>query len=199
VNLGYLEYVEKFQQSVQALVEAFTGMQQHTTQMTERIRARTAQTQALQNEKGQLKGVRGSREQQAFVTRTRKIVDEAANDLDEYARGMTETLGQYRTHSRAMLNNFRAAFETGRDFWDEDTRKENGEALNQLVAIMKGTLERIAEFQTTLRGIGDLTGKFRRARNRAAGILGELIAEITFSIEEANRLAGDLDDGTAVP
>ena len=132
------------------------------------------------------------------MSRARAIVDAAAQDLEEYSEAMTDTLAQYRIHSRAMLQNFRAAYESARELWSDDTRKENRQALTGLVSAMESTLHSTAEFQATLRRLPALTGRFKRARNQAATMLGELIAEITFSNQEAKQLALDLGNGGTV-
>lgn len=194
-EFGYLEYVQTFHQSVQALLDTIGKLAEHTTQMNDGIRARTAESEALQNEQAQMKAVRGSREQQQFVSRAKAIVDDAAQDLDEYTDALTDTLAQYGKHGRAMLGSLRAAFESAGNMWDESAKKENSEALTGLVSVMDDTLQRVAAFQITLRGLPALTGKFKRARNRAATKLGEFIAEVTFSGEEAKRLAADLSIG----
>ena len=65
-------------------------------------------------------------------------------------------------------------------------------ALLQMIEAMQTTLQHMTEFQATIRRIPALTGKFKRARNRTAATLGELIAEITFSIAEAKQIADEL-------
>jgi hypothetical protein len=191
-ELGYLEYMERFHQEVPAVIETFEQMSRHTKQVNERITARTAEMQSLTQEHERLKGVGGSREQQEQLGRSKKMVNAAADDLDAFAESMGLALGQYRTHSRAMFGSFRLAVQTGRELWTDETKGENRNAIETLIPAMETTLQQVAEFQATIRKIPALTGRFKQARNRTAAVLGELIAEITFSVDEAKRTVADL-------
>ena len=191
-EIGFLEHMQKFYEAVPALIQTLETMSGHTTQMNERIRTRTATSEALQQEQVTLKHVGGSRAPQEYVSKAKQIVDGAAEDLDEYSDQMDAALSQYRTHSRAMLDNFRGSLQSGGELWADDTKQENRMALLQMIEAMQTTLQHMTEFQATIRRIPALTGKFKRARNRTAATLGELIAEITFSIAEAKQIADEL-------
>lgn len=192
LELGFLEYIEKFHEAVPALVQTFEQMSGHTTRMNERIRARTTESESLQEEQKMLKGVGGSRAQQEHVGRAKNVVNAAADDLNAYAESMAGALGHYRTHSRAMLSSFRFAVQSGGQLWTSETKEENRTAIKQMIGAMETTLQQITEFQRTIRRMPALTGRFKQARNRTAAVLGELVAEITFSISEANQILTEL-------
>ena len=45
-------------------------------------------------------------------------------------------------------------------------------------------------FQASVTGVPALTARFKRARRGAAGVLGDLIAYLSLSIDDAKRLLG---------
>jgi hypothetical protein len=196
-ELGFLDHMEQFYEAVPALLQTFEVMSGHTSDINDRVLARTAETNALQHQQESLGQVGGSRTQQEYVSKMKQIVNHAADDLDDYADRMSATLNEYRMHSRAMLGNFRAALQAAGHLWSDETKSENRVAVTNLFTGMESTLAHIAQFQATIKGIPALTGKFKKARNHAAGVLGELIAEITFSAAEAKQIAAELA-GTAI-
>jgi hypothetical protein len=59
--------------------------------------------------------------------------------------------------------------------------------------------EKVMGFQSSVSGLPALTGRFRRSRRRAAAALGELVAEMSFTISEASTIVKDMggDPGAA--
>ena len=192
LELGFLEYMEEFYKAVPALVDTFEQISRHTTRMNEQMRARTTESESLQEEQNRLKGVGGSRAQQELVGRAKKVVNAAADDLNEYAESMGGALGQYRTHSRAMFGSYRFALQSGKELWTSQTKEENRTAIKEMIGAMETALQSITKLQRTIMRIPALTGRFKQARNRTAEVLGELVAEITFSISEANQILPEL-------
>ncbi len=54
-------------------------------------------------------------------------------------------------------------------------------------------------FQASISHVPALTGRFKRSRKRAAAILGELVAEMSFSIQEARSLLEEMGGDPGVP
>jgi len=187
-ELGYLEYVEKFHAGVPALIETFEQMTAHTETVGQRIRERTAQSDAILQEQNRTKGVGGSRDQQQQLALAKEVVNAAADDIATYGDAMAAALGQYRTTNRVVFENFRFALESGAGLWSKETREENRTAVLNMIEAMETTLRQMSDFQGVIKRLPALTGRFKKARNHAASVIGELIAEITFSIGEARQL-----------
>lgn len=192
---GFLEYMEGFHEAANVLSEVMTQILRNTERVNEQIRARTAETEALQQQHGVVRHVGGSRSQQEFVARARENVDRAAGDLDEFVSAMTPSVEQYRLHSRLMFAQLRNARKAGSEFETGNT-DEDREALKQLINVLQTSRESTGTFQASISQVPALSGRFKRARKRTAAVLGELIAEMSITIDEAKRL---LDDPGAQP
>jgi hypothetical protein len=72
-------------------------------------------------------------------------------------------------------------------------------ALAGLVVATTESREKVMGFQSSVSGLPALTGRFRRSRRRAAAALGELVAEMSFTISEASTIVKDMggDPGAA--
>lgn len=192
-EFGFLEYVEGFHGAVAQLTETLGRFAENTTKMNERIRARTAETESLRQEHERVKHIGGSRAQQEYVLKAKDAVDGAAADLNEYADAMTVELERFRSASRAMFENLRLVLVSGEEFESDSTRStENRHALAQLIEVMETGRQGVANFQTTIRKTPALTGRYKRARKRAASMLGELIAEVSIFIDEAKEVLAQM-------
>jgi hypothetical protein len=177
-----------------------TNLTKHTMTINERLVARTSESQAITQELERLMHIGGNRESQAYVSKVKKVADDSAADLDEFVFAMAADLERYRTYSRAMLTNFRAILEFSADFADVKDKSENQAHLLGLIAVMVESQAKVNGFQEAVRRVPALTGKFKRARNRAVSMLGEFVAEISFSIDEAKSILKQLkvDDNNDV-
>lgn len=191
---GYLERLEQFHESAEVVASTFTAMTAKTARVGQLIQERTESTDALSIDAESRRGAEGNRAEHAQLAKVKEVLDLAAADLNEYSEGMADDLNQYRTHSRRMFMSFRLAFEEGGDLWNAVTRSENVAALRSLVGTMNTVLGQIGGFQASVKGLPPLTGRFKRARNKVASTLGELIAEITFAVEEATEIISGMDD-----
>ncbi len=70
-------------------------------------------------------------------------------------------------------------------------------ALEQLMRSVTDSQTSITEFQSSVSVLPPLTGKIRKARKRASKVLGELIAELQFSLHEGAKIL-EAVDATAV-
>jgi len=64
--------------------------------------------------------------------------------------------------------------------------------LENLISTLKGTRDHIDAFQSTIARTPPMTAKYRRAARQTARVLGEFIAELSVSIDEAERILNDL-------
>jgi hypothetical protein len=199
-EFGFLEYMASFYEAANALIETMTRMSQDMERMNEQIRARTAETEFIQQEYERVKNVGGSRTQQDFIGKARGTVDQTAANLDDFVATMTASVEQYRSHSWEMFANLRNGLFAGSQFDGGnpgENASKNREALAKLVDVLRTGRESIGQFQSSISQVPALTGKFKRARRRTAEVLGEFIAEMSLTIDEAERLLQEL--GGQVP
>ncbi len=188
---GFLDYMSGFHESASALTEVTAAISRSTERVNEQIRMRTAESESLQQQHEQDKHVGGSRSEQLFVSRARETVDHAAEDLDAFVTAMSSNVENYRIHSRTLFAHLRNAMNAGNEF-QPSRADENREALAKLIEILRSSRDATSVFQATISHVPALTGRFKRARKRTAEVLGEFVAEMLFTIEEAQRLLDDL-------
>ena len=184
---GLLDYMDSFHKEANALNQTLEQLSEDTICIGDEINSRAAEINTLYREHEKTKQVGGSKAQQEFVAQSRRKVDQAAENLNDFARSMIVNVEEYRVHSRAMLSHLR----DGRNETQELGNPENTEDLAALETLIKGLNEGIAGisgFQAAIAEVPALTGKFKRARRRTAAILGELIAEFSLTINEAQKM-----------
>ncbi len=121
----------------------------------------------------------------------RSTVDHAASNLDEFVASMTPNVERYRTFNRAMFESLGQAFRAGKEAGAPES-VENRQALASLLETIQVSQEHAMNFQASVSRIPALTGKFKRSRKRAAAVLGELVAEMSFSLHEAHSLLEEM-------
>jgi hypothetical protein len=78
--------------------------------------------------------------------------------------------------------------------------REDRKGLQDLVGILTAGRDQVTNFQASVSGLPPLTARLRKARKRTSATLGELVAQLQFSIQEARRIlaqfqANDHDTG----
>ena len=185
-DLGLLDYVASFNEETSAVNLTLERISENTTRVGDEMRARTTETEVLLNRHKDVKHVGGSREQQEYVANARGIVDSAAQNLSDFVQAMIPSVEKYRTHSRAMFSNLRNGLQAHSELGnppDEDIQQ----GLEDLISNMTSAQDSTASFQASIDSVPALTGKFKRAKRKAAAILGELIAEISLTADEAQK------------
>ena len=183
-DLGLLDYVTGFHEETSAMNLTLARITEDTTRVGDEMRARTAETDALQNQHTKVKHVGGSRAQQDFVANARKIVDLAAQNLGDFVHAMSPSINEYRTHSRAMFSHLRNALLANSELGNP-TDDDIQQALESLISYLRSAQDNTASFQASIESVPALTGKFKRAKRRAAAILGEFLAEMSLTADEA--------------
>jgi hypothetical protein len=191
VELGVLEYMEAFNDAVENISEIMTALGVATEHIGEKMSTRSEEIDALREDFEQHKNVGGSRTQQQFISKNRAIVDQAAEDLDEFVRAMAPRVAEYTTQNRSLFENYRRAFVEPNEFADRDT-SDDRRALAKLIASTTESREKVMGFQASVGGLPGLTGKFKRSRRRASAVLGEVIAEMSFAVDEASSVLEDM-------
>ncbi len=186
-ELGVLEYVAAFQDASDAMVAVMTAISQETERVGDEMRARSAETDLINAELEKQKAIGGSRAQQQFVGQARATVDRAAGNLDDFTTAMTPNVEQFKVQNRAFFDNLRRAFQAGAELGPRDAA-EDREALAKLIPVIHQSREHVMAFQASISRVPALTGRFKRSRKRAAAILSEMVAEMSFSIQEATAL-----------
>ena len=185
-DLGLLDYVASFHEETSAMNLTLERISENTTRVGDEMRARTADTECLLSRHKEVKHVGGSREQQEYVANARGIVDSAAQHLSDFVQAMTPSVEEYRTHSRAVFSNLRNGLQANSELGNP-TAENIQQGLEDLISHMTSAQDSTASFQASIDSVPALTGKFKRAKRRAAAILGELIAEISLTADEAQK------------
>ena len=193
-ELGLLEVMEELQRAVASLTDTVARIGEHTVRIGAQFRDRTEETSRLTEQQAQLEHIGGSRAKQEYLAKARELVNQAAVDLEQYADDMNADLLGFRADIRAMLLSMRRAIALQREFEaSPDQLNDHRTALRTLVETMTTSRTEITVFQASVARMPPLTGRFKRARKKATAMLGELIAEIQFSIEEGNTILVELD------
>ena len=185
-DLGLLDYVASFNEETSAVNLTLERISENTTRVGDEMRARTTETEVLLSRHKEVKHVGGSREQQEYVANARGIVDSAAQNLSDFVQAMIPSVEEYRTHSRAMFSNLRNGLQANSELGNP-TDENIQQGLEDLISRMTSAQDSTASFQASIDSVPALTGKFKRAKRRAAAILGELIAEISLTADETQK------------
>ena len=185
-DMGLLDYVESFHEEARAMKQTLERISENITRFGIEMESRTAETTALQSQHEEVKHVGGSMAQQEFATNVRRVVDLAAHNLAEFVQDMAPQVDEYRTHSRAVFSHFRKWLRAGSEIGNapnEDSQQD----LENLISGLESAQVSTAGFQDSLNTVPALTGKFKRAKRKAAAILGEFIAEMLLTKDEARK------------
>jgi hypothetical protein len=191
IELGLLEYVAAFNEAVESISEIMAALGAATERVGAKMSSRSAETDELRADFEQHKNVGGSRAQQQLIIKSRAIVDQAAEDLDEFVRAMAPRVAEYTTQNRALFESYRRAFAEPNEFGERDTRDDR-RALARLIVSTTESREKVMGFQASVAGLPGLTGKFKRSRRRASAVIGELIAEMSFAVDEASAVLQEM-------
>ena len=185
-DLGLLDYVASFIEETSAMNLTLERMAEHTTRVGDEMQARTAETESLLSRHKEVKHVGGSREQQDYVANVRGIVDSAAQNLSAFVQAMIPSVEEYRTHSQAMFTNLRNGLQAQSELGNP-TDENIPQTLEALISNMASAQDSTASFQASIDSVPALTGKFKRAKRKAAAVLGELTAEISLTADEVQK------------
>jgi hypothetical protein len=62
------------------------------------------------------------------------------------------------------------------------------EAIEKVIPSLKSSLENITRFQSAITRLPAFTSKLRNARKRAASVLGDLVAEIQYALDQNGEM-----------
>jgi hypothetical protein len=197
-ELGLLDLMEEFHRAIGSLTVAMEQMGEHTTKIGERLRVAAGEATHLTEQHGQIEHVGGSRAKQDYLARAKEVVNRAAGDLERYAADMSPVIIRFRVENRAMFANLRQALVERKELnvSPEQIQKDR-EALVKFIELMETTREQATSFQSSIASMPALTGRFKRARKQTTGMLGDLIAEVSFLIEEGRKILPELDVSTS--
>jgi len=191
-DLGYLEYMAAFQESIGPLGETLTRIGEHGALIGEQLKARTAEAEALQAKAGPGKPV-GAYAQQKHMEAVIAIANGAAEALDNYAGAMAPDVARFRSLNRLAFGNLALGTDEAiAQFADAKESTVDTATLETLISTLESASNSTAAFESTIRKVPGLTGKVKRARQRVSSQLGELIAEMSFSIEKAKQIVNRL-------
>lgn len=197
-DLGLLDYMAGFHEETTATNQTLEQISKNTARIGQEMHERTAEIDALQKQHEEGQYVGGSRAQQELVCNARRVVDLAAQNLGDFVQAMVPSVEEYRTHSRAMFTHLRNALHAQSELGnapDEDSQQ----ALETLISSVKSAQDSTTRFQDTIDSVPALSGKFKRAKKRAATILGKLIAEMSLTMDEAQKTLDSLSETAGPP
>ena len=184
-DLGLLDHVENLRSVVNAMSVTFTSMSEHITSVGSKIGKRTKEIDDVKQSQAKARTVADSATQQRNISRFKDIINGAADDITEFVGDLAQDVTVYRVDNRVMLSEMRALLVARRELGVEnDDSNEELTALLTLVETMKTVKGQVGRFQQAMQEAPALTGKFKKARRRGVSMLGELIAEISLSIDE---------------
>jgi hypothetical protein len=188
-ELGFLDYIENFSSSADRLTGTMEKISTFTRDIGNQMLGHTEEIKLFQN----ADHISGSRAENYAISKAKYLVDAAGLDLGKFADFMEPEVESFRNEIRTMLISFRGAMLIGAEMGGSEKTVGNKEKFSQLVATMEGAQHQLIGFQESIHRLTPLTKNFRRFRNRATSILGELIAELFLSINEGKRILGQLD------
>lgn len=186
---GLFELLEDTQKATSAINEIMLRMGENIKNIGTQFEQRTLEANDLTERQQRLADIGGSRQQQVNLARAKEVVNQAAEDLDKYATSLVVDLKQYKLENRTMLENMRRAFILQKEFdGPPETIERNITELKNLMDVLGTCRDNVTGFQATVSRMPALTGNLRRARRRASTMLGELIAELQFTLQESGGL-----------
>lgn len=190
-SAGFLEYVVAFHEAAEGVAVAMNALTEETKRVGDETSARSAEIDQIRQQLDAQKNIGGSRSQQQLVADTKASIDRAAENLDDFVKAIVPRIEQYRTHSRALFENYRQAYVTSPDLGTRDTSGDRT-ALVTLIDAIESSRQHVISFQSTVSELPALTSRFKRSRKRTAAMLGELVAEMSFTVDEAKGLLEQL-------
>lgn len=192
-ELGLMEIMKEFEDSTQALPAALSQIGDQIKLVGQKLESRTGESNQLEERQRQLQQVAGSREKQDYSEQAKAIADQAAIDIDEFATGVAASLHNFNRENRAMFDHLRRVMFVQREFsLPLERLRQDREALRRLIEIITDGQSKAMEFQRLMSQMPPLTSRLRKARKQASAILGELIAELQFSIQEGTRIGAEM-------
>jgi hypothetical protein len=180
---GILDYLAVAQVAANDLVDSTTKIARATASVGERIRRRTAETDEITAEFRKITNVGGSRDRPQLMERAREAIDGAAEDLDQFVAEMSPNVELYRRANRSFFRAHAARVRLGGSVQPTECK-----SLAQLMDTINTSRASVLKFQSTISAIPALTRKLRQAQKRAAAIVGEVVAEMSISLDEAQAL-----------
>ena len=185
-DMELLDYVERFHKEIEAMTRTLEQMSKTTNSIGSELGVRTKEVIALQEKYEETKHIGGGRAQQEFATNNRRVVDLSARNLDDFAKDMGPLVDEYRRHGQAVFFYFGRLLRASSKLGNEQSH-ENHRALELLISNLESARASTSHFQDSVNSIPALTGKFKRAKRNTAAILGELIANMLLTTDEARQ------------
>ena len=190
-DLGLLDHVENLSSVTRTMVATFERMSEHIALVGSKFAERTKEIEDVKQSQAKTRTADGAA-QQRNVSRYKAIVDGAADDIMDFVGNLAQDVNAYRVDNRVMLSELRALLAVRQELnFDKDNSSNNEKELASLVTLI-GTMRtvkgQVGGFQKAMQEAPALTGKFKKARRRGVSMIGELIAEISFSIDETEAI-----------
>lgn len=184
---GLLETTQELGRASSDLVVVLERITNHNETLSKSIHNRTVETNAL-TELAQAPSDKAMGHPE-LVSLARNIADQAAADVEGFAATMAADVQIFAEVSERLLHYVGRAqvikkeFAVSAEQLDEDDRE-----LQQLINSIAASQVAIMDLQATIARLPALTGKVRKARRRAAVVLGEMVAALQLTQERGREL-----------
>ena len=171
------------------MTATFENISVHIKLVGEKFSRRTEEIGEVQQSQAKARTADGAT-QQRNVVKFKDIINGAADDIMEFVGDLAKDVNAYRVDNRVMLSDLRGLL-AARQELNRDKDVNNGEefkTLQNLIETMKAVKGQVGGFQKSMQEAPGLTRKFKSARRRGVSMLGELIAEMSFSIDETEDI-----------
>ena len=188
---GLLDHVENLHLATSALAETFKNMSGHMEAVGNKFAKRTEEINTVQHSQAKARTADGDT-QRHNALQLRKIINGAADDIQDFVSELAQDVNAYRADNRVMLSEFSALLAARRELNAEKDDTTELDSLLKLMETMKTVRGKVGGFQDVIQKTPALTRHYRGAKRRGVSMLGELIAEISFSIDELESIAQEL-------
>lgn len=186
---GFIEHTQQFELASDLMVKITHDIAVELESIGNEINFRTQELNDIQLTRV---GLRGDMDRQIILSKIQGVIDNSACNLHDFVERMRIKLEEYRYQNKNMFYHAGQSYgEMSAELIDIDSQEDQN-ALKSLVAVMHECRNSIVLLQKNIMSVPALTSKFKRERKRAAAVLGELIAEVSFSIDESKKLIARL-------
>jgi hypothetical protein len=196
-EMGLFELLQEFHVAIALLTTTMENLAGITTTMGGKFELHTKAISQQVELQTTVANMGGSREMQKYISEAKRLVDDAANDLDNYAKEMQPALTNFKKYIGTVFTTLETAYEiaTSELELNDSKKKEDIEGLKILLNTMEVVQGQVSSFQQTIESLPALTSKFKKARRNTSKVLGELVAEIRLAFIRGSTLVATIDQG----
>jgi prefoldin subunit 5 len=195
-DMGFLDVLQEFHTAISSLTTTLENLAKLTIDIGVKFESHTKAVTQQTEGQTRVAHMGGSREMQKYISEAKSIIDDSANDLNNYAKEMNPELIHFKNDINTILKTFETTYEFATQELDipESKKREDIDGLKTLLNTMEGVQGQITVFQQSVERLPALTGKFKKARRNTTGVLGELVAAIRLATMRGRELINKIDE-----